>query len=316
MKIKNVLSSCLFITILIGLISLSSHIFEPKDNVKVKHIEDYQSSGVFAEKKNTIDAVLFGDSETYSSISPMEMWKRYGITSYVCGTSGQLLVETENFMNMVLKTQKPKVIMLETNNFYRRFGLETYVNNKVDILFPIFRYHDRWKVLNHKEIGKEIDYTNIDHLKGYRYVTKMTSSSKSTNMKPTKKILRISDQNIRIIKRITKTCKENNISLILLSTPSTKNWNTKKHNAVEELAKELDVHYIDMNLMNDTIKINWLKDTRDRGDHLNHRGAIKASRCMGDILSKEYKLKDHREDKAYDDWKKSLKIYNQKTKGN
>ena len=50
--------------------------------------------GIQKEQKDSIDMLVLGDSESMTSISPMELWKSVGITSYICGQSGQRISES------------------------------------------------------------------------------------------------------------------------------------------------------------------------------------------------------------------------------
>ena len=50
--------------------------------------------GIQKEQKDSIDMLVLGDSESMTSISPMELWKSVGITSYVCGQSAQRISES------------------------------------------------------------------------------------------------------------------------------------------------------------------------------------------------------------------------------
>ena len=95
----------------------------------------------------------------------------------------------------------------------------------------------------------------------------------------------------------------------MFSSPSTVNWNYEKHNGIQRLAKELNCDYLDLNLDPHKVKINWKKDSRDAGDHLNHRGAVKVSRYLTEYLKSVKLLNDHRSDKRYASWKKSQKKY-------
>ena len=128
-------------------------------------------------------------------------------------------------------------------------------------------------------------------------------------MKPTDKVAEIPALNIQYVREMKQFCDENGSRLVLVSTPSTVNWNFQRHNGIQKLANDIGCEYIDLNLMNDRIQIDWSKDTRDKGDHLNHFGAVKVSRFLSEYLKETGLLTDHREDPAYAKWNDSLKKY-------
>ena len=69
--------------------------------------------------------------------------------------------------------------------------------------------------------------------------------------------------------QIVSLCKENNIQLILYSSPSPKNWTYAIHNGLEAFAQEYDLEFIDFNLLQEEIGLDWSADCLDDGDHID-----------------------------------------------
>ena len=114
---------------------------------------------------------------------------------------------------------------------------------------------------------------------------------------------------------IINLCKKNHIELILVSTPSISNWTYARHNGIQKLADQNGLTYIDMNLMQDQLEIDWETDTRDKGDHLNYSGAVKVTDWLGTYFKQCGEFTDHRQDAAYQSWNKDLKRYEKKVSG-
>ena len=56
--IKRIVSCVLFVAILLGLLQVSSLIFQPKSNDKAAGIHYPRANGIFSEPKDSIDTVL------------------------------------------------------------------------------------------------------------------------------------------------------------------------------------------------------------------------------------------------------------------
>lgn len=303
--IRHAAGSAVFVLGLLALLHISSVAFAPKNNSRESGIIDSSANGFLSEKQDTIDVLILGDSESYCSFVPAQLWRDYGLTSYVCGTSQQKLCYTEEFLHKALERQSPKIVILEANAMYRKVSFEDGASQNAVSAFSIFRYHDRWKHMSLKDFSSPVRYTHIESSKGYRYnnSVKATPADRMEKyMKPTDEIAEISATNRKYVEAISEYCREHGTKLIFVSAPSSKNWNYRRHNGVAELAEKLGVEYIDMNLMTEQVPINWEKDTRDKGDHLNYYGAVKVTDYIGKYLADKKGFADHRSDKNYKEW--------------
>ncbi len=303
------LSFVMFSVVLAALLLAASLVFYPKNNMSEFGMEEAQANGILGEKQNTIDVLVLGDSESYCSITPMQIWEETGYTAYVCGTSAQPLNYSLVMLHRAFEKQKPKIVILETNAIYRKISSGQALKNKLTNYFSIFQYHNRWKSLGWHDFFGKIEFTWTDDYKGYKYNTTVSPSINTDYMKQTETIATIPTLNVQYVHKIKKYCDDNGSQLVLLSTPSTVNWNYARHNGIQNLASEIGCSYIDLNLMNDQIQIDWSMDTRDKGDHLNYSGAVKVTHFISEYLKETGLLTDHRVDPEYAKWNDSFKKY-------
>lgn len=305
---KQILKIIFFWLGLILILFLLSFIFKPKDNTATAGMEYSSSKGIYAEKENTIDVLYIGNSLIYSGVSPLKIYEEFGFTGYDLSYPMQQIFESYQFLQEALKTQNPKVVVLESEPLFYRFALPKVILAKLSNHFSVFKYHDRWKNLSFKDLKLKVNYTWQDENKGYKYYDQVSGTKNKDYMKKEdKKTKYISFTSISYLDLIKKTCDEHGIKLIMVSIPTVKDSKTRQ-DLVKKLAKEKNIEYIDLN---DELEIDWMKDTRDKGIHLNYIGAYKVSKYLGNYLKNTELLVDRRNDKKYDDWNKQLKKYNE-----
>lgn len=310
---KHLLRAVSFLAILALLLFGSSQLLQPKGNAREDGMHDATANGILSEPPNTLDVLFLGDSESYSSFIPLKIWQEQGITSYVCGTPGQKLFYTMEFLQKAFQNQSPKLVVLETNAMFRKYSPLDAASNRLQNIFSVFRYHNRWKTLKPKDLKLSVNYNFVENAKGYVYNTAVSAASTNGNMEPSEQKTPIPAGNVEQIKAMDAFCRERGARLIFVSVPSTINWNQKRHNAVAELAKEMDVTYIDMNQLPEEIPIDWNRDTADKGDHLNFRGADKVTAYLSTYLAKNGSFSDKRAWPAYQVWNDAVAQFNQKT---
>lgn len=285
--------------------------------------------GFYAEKKNDIDVVVVGSSNSFCTVNPLVLYEEYGIAAYDFGSSSQPMNISELYIKEALKRQKPKVIALEINMMVGdsihngseaglRWGY-TNIPLSVDKLkciyqsvgkldaeyfsyvFPIFRYHNRWKELSKTDytyFGK--DKTN--YTKGYLETQSVAEYAINMSDYDYEGETWIGEDNIVCLDEIVQLCQKNNVELLLFKSPK-ENWHKYETNAIRALADERGLSFIDYNELYDNgeLELDVAADFRD-SDHLNDFGAKKVTMHFGDYLKANYELPDRRADSALNSW--------------
>lgn len=299
-----------FVVIFCILLYLSSKIIIPKSN---KDLMYFNAGGIMSLPKNTLDYIVIGNSNAVEGFSPLDIWKSFGYAGYTCGEPWQNTTGSYYMLKTILKTQSPKVVILDTDTLYERkttlASLENDANIALHYLVPIFRYHNYWKRLSPNDFLMKTNYTwhHVDY--GHAVLTKTIGYTGTKYMAPTEKIQKMTPQMELYLDRIVALCKEKGIALVLVSIPSPTYWTMAQHNAVKEYAGESGINYIDLNLNYQDYGLNWATDTRDRGEHLNCYGARKVSNYLGKFIKENYSLPDHLSDPAYAQWEKDYANY-------
>ena len=95
-----------------------------------------------------------------------------------------------------------------------------------------------------------------------------------------------------------------NLKLVFMMRSGWENCNVKA-------AKELGIPFVDLNTTEGKNAINWKKDTRDGGRHLNCYGAKKVTREIGKYISENYTFTNKKKDPEYKSWNKAYREYKQ-----
>lgn len=263
-----------------------------------------KSESLQKERSDSIDVVFIGDSVGWSGYSPLYLYKQTGIRSYNFSTPGMWASDAYTSIKQVMKTQKPKVLVLDMNGFFARSTPVKFISKTFLInMFPVLQYH-RELFDTDEEGGKDI-------WKGYYYsdVTTDCSSSMDYMHEITGK-KEFPPGSRTYLDKILKYCKENGISLVLSSSPNSLHWNAGKSEAVDQWANKHDIDHIDGNKELKAIGIDGKTDYIDFGEHLNRNGARKLTAYIGKYLQTHFHLKDSSGDKEWDKDVESVGVYN------
>ena len=276
----------------------------PKENIKDFGLIKTAQYEILGEKKNSIDAIVVGDSLVYSSIIPMEIYKKFGYTVFDCAEAAFILPDAYDYYKVALESQRPKVVLVGANMFFRDTRKRRWYikyERMLKNIMPLLNYHNNWKNILFS------DYGIMSIQKGYKLNKTQIPSKPKNYMEKNNKEYKLIDANKEYLKMFVDLANSYNTKLIVIGFPSQDTWNYQKDQAIKKLSEEYNFTYINLN--NYDLNIDWVTDTKDKGGHLNYYGALKASEFVGNILRDTNLLTDHRKDKNYKLWDRALERY-------
>lgn len=293
-------------------------------------------SEYYQEENKNHDVIFIGDCEVYENFSPVTLWEKYGITSFIRGSAQQLIWHSYYLLEETLRYEKPKVVVFNVLSMkydepqkeaYNRMALDAMPlslsklkairasmmedEEFITYLFPILRYHSRWSELKGEDFEYLLKKEQISH-NGYLM---RVDSKPMTNLPQAKKLsnYQFSDVCYDYLDKMTALCKDNGIELVLIKAPTLyPHWYEQWDDQIREYANKNGLSYMNFLDYTDEIGIDFSRDTYDAGLHLNLSGAEKMSVYFGKILTERFALEDHRSNAALkEQWSDKTAFYYQ-----
>ena len=268
------------------------------------------------------DVIFVGDCEVYANFSPMEMYRHRGITSYVRGTSQQLIWQSYYVLEETLQYETPKAVVYNVNAMrysepvseaYNRLTADQmrWSSSKVGLIkagmmeeedfwsyvFPILRYHSRFDKLTSEDI-QYLFRVEDNTFNGYQLHTDI----RPMESLPTKRPLadyQFGDICYEYLDKMRLLCQEKGVELILIKAPSVQPyWYEEYNDQMVEYAEIYGLKFYNFLENVEEMGIDYTTDTYDAGLHLNLDGAVKMSGFFAEILARDHGMEDHRNDPA------------------
>ncbi|MBP5173950.1 MAG: SGNH/GDSL hydrolase family protein [Clostridia bacterium] len=284
------------------------------------------------------DVVFFGDCEFYESVNPAVIWSEYGIPCYVRGSSQQLIWHSYYFLLETLKYETPSVVVFNAvemkigevqHEEYTRLTLDgmrlsgyklksakmslTEGESLLSYVFPLLRYHGRWKELS----GEDIKYIfKRDTVSCNGYLPMSGTKAKTSDAAPPP-LLDPSLPEVcwTYLDLMRETCVENGITFVIFKAPTDTwhyPWYPEWDEQLKEYADKNGVAYVNSIALAEEIGTDWDTDSYDGGDHMNMTGADKVSRFIGGWLRDNCGLADRRNDPEFGasaEWQEVVERY-------
>ena len=280
------------------------------------------------------EVLFIGDCEFYENVSTVELYRKYGISSYIRGNSQQLVWHGYYMLEDALRYETPKVVVYNVlalkynepqSETYNRMALDgmkwssVKVNaikasmmedeNFIEYVFPFLRFHSRWSEL------KPSDYEHIfskDPVSVNGYY--LRADVRPMQEFPEPRALTdpsLGDNAMGYLKKMADLCKSKGVTLLLVKSPITyPYWYPEWDEQVSAFAKENGLTYINYVDKIDEIGLDMSHDTYDGGEHLNVYGAEKFADHIGKYLVDNYQLTDYRNDPVVSSlWKEKESLY-------
>ena len=201
---------------------------------------------LLSEPEEMVDVAILGDSESYTLVSTYQLWKEAGIASYIGGQSGQWIGESYFSLKKILKRQSPKVLILETNEFFSR-GDASVIKDAAKSaqefarqMFPILKYHRFWKM---EPADPKLQTTIFN---GFELRAAVTPYTGGGYMHATDDRTPVTFITRYYLDKIKRLCDAHGTKLLFVTAPSPVNHTMQRHNEVQALVDALAVPYLDL----------------------------------------------------------------------
>ena len=258
----------------------------------------------------SISVLFLGSSQKFCTVDTIKLTNDYGISSFDYGASAQPLTVTEYYLKEALKTQRPRIVMVEVCSLYSKgtdiddtslawnyapmpptiekfnslFDVtQDYFKSVKYAYFPLLVYHNRWNSLGKAEFVNTLklmteDYSVYRGFLSRDHIEKVVLPVKDN----LKKELSIPLENQTAVDNMISYCREKDIQIVFFKAPSGI-WSSKHTESAEEYFSEIDCDYIDLNKYNEIIGINGNTDFFNEG-HLNISGAEKTTDFLATLI--------------------------------
>lgn len=336
---KKLFKTMLFLSLLAGVSIILNDVTLNRRSEGCIQLADF-----YELEEDQVDVLCIGSSHVYYGINTCLLYDRYGIASYLLASPGQPVWISYYLLEEALKTQHPRLTVLDIGTMYRKeddFGAYSFetlismkpsrtkwnaiaaVNQYGEILdapgafFSFPYYHTRSFTLTSE------DFNNTDEIRYLGYKPDFTRISEKELAKWEKEQDReldespvcgeestITERTEHYLRKFIELCQEKKIPLLLVNAPFA-NQVEEKRNAdayIQTIAEEYDVPLIEGNKYKEEMQIDFAEDLLD-ASHLNYFGSVKYTNYLADWMKGNIILPDCRNDTQYDTWAQTSELF-------
>lgn len=294
--------------------------------------------GFHGLKDNTIDVAFVGTSVTFSSFMPMEAWNEYGMAAYDYCTNTQLENALRYSVREVMKTQSPKLLMIDVAPFLVQHSPEVvadeddpdllikynidsmpYSLNRAKLIgeinrekegdlysylyytFDICRYHS-----NRPSVGQWNNSCN-DVNRGYGYLSRNGASVVNTDhfFKDDGTEEPLEGRHAVYLEQLLSDMDRLNCEVVFYCAPAYFMEDRKdecfRKNYIKRVVEERGYVFWDLSAEVETVGLDYEYDFWSY-NHFDSLGAEKVTRYLAKRIVDTYEIPDRRDDPRYENW--------------
>lgn len=334
-KAKQIILDAIFLLLCGCAFMMASYLVRPiliYNNVSRDNI-----AGFYGEKPETLDVIYTGGSCAFTYYNPLVAYNETGYTSYDLAYNGAFSDFYIYLVKEALKTQSPKLYILDLRAFELRpdtyegyrgnvtpgINSMNYSLNRLDSIIhlvpkedwktmalDVLMYHQRWKELD----GKSYEYIFnkvVNRNKGYGTL-KEVKEVELNEFDYSDECAEISSESETVFRELCEYCSKQSFKTLFIVPPyvdvTDDICEPKIYNSYKKIIDEYGLDYLDCNLLYDEIGMNGDTDYYNE-HHTNNIGSYRYSRFLSNYLSEKYDLPDHRDDPDFSEWADDYKSY-------
>lgn len=329
---KNIFKILIFTLILVLCLNYVDSMLRYKFYDGIYHLDKF-----YEQEESNVDVLVLGSSHAFGDVNPAILYRHYGIAAYDLCASGQALWNTYYYFKEALKTQKPKLVILEAyrvcetqeymddsriikSNFGLKLSKDKIDSIKVStskekwthFLTEWIHYHSRYESISKEDFygypsegAGSIDAQNWKGFVNYLGTTECVEPSVDENV-----IEDLPEKSEVYYRKIIELAQENEIPLLIIVSPysSYNQFEAGKYNMASKIAEEYGVPFINFNNSYEAMQLDFSTDFHDHS-HLNYKGSEKYTSLLGEYIVKNYQIPDRRNEAEYYTWELNAQYY-------
>lgn len=319
---RTVKVACFLLTLMVSCLILQQYVLRNIDH------NSFRVEGFYQEERNSLDVVLIGASDIYTSFMPGRAYEQYGFTSYLLASESITSEGVKTAVKEIVRTQHPGLIVIEANAFlygnddnetneahiHKFFDNLPFSFNKLEYIqkyvplddrweyfFPLIKYHGLWNEIPERAREMESNFTldvrGYNYLKGFRTTAKIFKSdtpSRNDELADEKGELDLDPKLHAQLMDLLSYCKEHELNVLFVRAPHYVTDETydrvKRSNKMASIVREYGYNYY---TCENEVRSIGIDDSRDfyNEDHMNVYGALKFTDYLADKIIHEEHLK-------------------------